>query len=318
MPRHPLPDDLTGSPFTTAEARAAGVRRGRLRGRDVTSPHHGVHLAAGGTTDTGVMARCERLIPVLSPHHWFSHRTSARVWGIPLQPAYSLREGLHVTSVGSRVPLRHAGTVGWVTSDPGLSSEMFGILPVVSPADTWCQLAARNAVVAGEIIAHEWLVAAGDFLITGRRRSGGGRSAPLCTIDDLRAAIDRRSSTRGTALLRRALADVRGPVDSPYETRLRIGLVRSGLPEPDVQVPVVTREGVRHADLGYPGARVLLEYQGDEHRTSRERWLSDLRRIQLFQDAGYHVILVGAPDVDTHITALAGRVRRALRGENTR
>lgn len=94
--------------------------------------------------------------------------------------------------------------------------------------------------------------------------------------------------------------------------------MRSGLPEPDVQVPVVTREGVRHADLGYPGARVLLEYQGDEHRTSRERWLSDLRRIQLFQDAGYHVILVGAPDVDTHITALAGRVRRALRGENTR
>ncbi|WP_194408782.1 hypothetical protein [Microbacterium cremeum] len=318
MPHAPLPPEFAGSAFTTAQARAAGVGRGRLRGRDVTSPHRGVHIALSDARDDDVMARCERLIPVLAPHHWFSHRTAARIWGIPLRPGYHPVESLHVISIGSRAPLRHAGTTGWVTKDARVRTEMFGVLPVVSPADTWCHLAARSAVIEGEVISHEWLVAAGDFLTTGRRRRGGERDAPLYTVDDLRAAIERRGSRRGIAELRRALTDVRSPVDSPYETRLRLGLVRAGLPEPDVQVPIMTPAGIRHADLGYPAARVLIEYQGDEHRASRERWLRDLTRVQLFQDAGYHVILVGAADVDPDCSALAERVARVLRGENTR
>ena len=318
MPNDPLPPELTGSAFTTAQARAAGVGRGRLRGSDVVSPHHGVHVAAAEATDDSLTARCERLIPALGAHHWFSHRTAARIWGIPLLPAYRAAEPLHVMSIDAQAPLRHSGTVGWVTADASLQTEMLGLLPVVSPADVWCQLAVRGAVTVDTVIAHEWLVAAGDFLTTGRRRAGGERDAPLCTVDDLSAAIDRRRSRRGTADLRRAIADIRSPVDSPYETRLRLGLVRWGLPEPHVQVPVLTAEGIRHADLGYPAARVLLEYQGDEHRTSRERWLEDLTRIQLLQDAGNHVILVGARDIDPDCRALAARVARALRGETTR
>ncbi|WP_409048564.1 hypothetical protein AB2L57_08385 [Microbacterium sp. HA-8] len=66
-----------------------------------------------------------------------------------------------------------------------------------------------------------------------------------------------------------------------------------------------------HADLGYPRERLLFEYQGDEHRTSRRRWLRDLTRRQLFEDAGYRVIEVGADDVDDP-APLVGRVRRAL------
>lgn len=318
MTTHPLPPELTGFAFTTAQARAAGVDRGRLRAGDVTNPHHGVHVAVADSVHDDVTSRCERLLPVLRPHHWFSHRTAARIWGIPLPPAYRTAEPLHVTSIDSRAPLRHSGTVGWVTADASLRTEMVGLVPVISPADVWCQLAVRGAVTVGTVIAHEWLVAAGDFLTTGRRRAGGQRDAPLCTIADLSAAIDRRRSRRGTADLRRALADIRYPVDSAYETRLRLGLVQWGLPEPQVQVPVHTAAGLRHADLGYPAARVLLEYQGDEHRTSRERWLEDLTRIQLFQDAGNHVILVGAGDIDPDCKALASRVGRALRGETTR
>lgn len=311
MLRDPLPPELTGSSFTTAQARAAGVDRGRLRGDDVLNPHYGVHVAVADALDDDVVARCERLIPALGERHWFSHRTAARVWGMPLQPAYSPGEALHVLSSGTPAPLRHAGTVGWVSADRELPVEMVGLVPVVSAAEVWCQLAHRGAIIVDEVIAHEWLVAAGDFLTTGRRRPDGRRDTALCSIDDLRAAIDRRPR-RGSVALHRALADVRSPVDSAYETRFRLGLVRHGLPEPEVQLAVETAEGVRHADLGYRAARVALEYQGDEHRRSRERWLRDLTRVQLLQDAGYHVILVGAADLDPDCGALAARVRRAL------
>ncbi|MFB7890799.1 hypothetical protein ACFC1I_01180 [Microbacterium sp. NPDC056044] len=62
----------------------------------------------------------------------------------------------------------------------------------------------------------------------------------------------------------------------------------------------------------------MIEYQGDEHRSSRTRWLSDLERVQLFQDAGYEVFLIGADDVDPDCSALAARVGRFLSRESAR
>ena len=318
MPRRKLPDELNGFAFTTAEARERGVDRGRLRGSDVLNPHHGIHIAAASAIDDDIMARCERLIPALGPGQWFSHRSAARIWGIPLQPAYSATEGLHVLSVGTRVPLRHAGVIGWVSADDSVQREMFDLLPVVSPAEVWCQLAQRGAVVGGELIEHAWLVAAADYLLTGKRQPDGTRAEPPCTVDDLEAAIARRGRGRGTAKLRLALADARSPVDSPYETRTRLGLIAHGLPEPQVQMRVETADGPRHADLGYRKEKLLIEYQGDEHRSSRKRWLSDLARVQLFQDAGYEVLLIGADDVDSDCSALAARVRRFLNRETAR
>lgn len=312
MPRRELPPELRSFAFTTAEARERGVGRGRLRGEDLAHPHRGVHIEAASADDADVMARCERLRLVLGANDWFSHRTAARIWCIPLSIPYAEDEDLHVTSVGSRIAVRRAGVVGWVTAAAGIECQVFDGLPVIAPADVWCRLALRGAVVDGEVITYEWLVAAGDFLLSGQRRENGGRIPPLCTIDELRAAVARRGRGRGTAMLHSALADLRSPVDSPYETLARLGLVAHGLPEPRVQVPVMTSEGLRHADLGYPEHRLLLEYQGDEHRTSRSRWLRDLTRVQLFQDAGYDVILIGAHDVVPDCAALAERVRRAL------
>ena len=103
------------------------------------------------------------------------------------------------------------------------------------------------------------------------------------------------------------------PVDSPRESLLRLILVAGGLPEPEVQFAVRTAQGIRHADLGYRDARLLIEYQGDDHRTSRKRWLEDVTRRQLFEDAGYRVIEIGAADLADE-AALVARVRRALQG----
>lgn len=258
-----------------------------------------------------IWTRCRQLLPALGETHVFSHRTAARLWGIPLEPRYTAGEALHVLTVGGRAPLRHHGTVGWVTGRTDVGRRVLHGLPLADPAEVWCQLALRGAVRAGETLAEAWLVAAGDHLISGQRVTGG-RTPPLATPVDLREVVDRLRGGRGAAMLSTALERLRGPVDSPRESLLRVGLVDAGLPEPRVQVPVRTSVGWRHADLGYPEHRLLIEYQGDEHRTSRARWLTDLTRVQLFQDAGYVVLLVGAADMDPDCTALAARIRRAL------
>ncbi|MFB8892689.1 hypothetical protein [Microbacterium plantarum] len=116
----------------------------------------------------------------------------------------------------------------------------------------------------------------------------------------------------GARSLRAALDRARSPVDSPRESLLRVALVDAGIPEPRVQLAIRTAAGMRHADLGWPEHRLLLEYQGDEHRTSRRRWLDDLTRIRLLEDAGYRVILVGVADIEDDARSLTARIRRAL------
>ncbi|MEU1973383.1 hypothetical protein ABZ477_17145 [Microbacterium sp. NPDC019599] len=218
------------------------------------------------------------------------------------------------------MPLRRPGVIGWETEERDTPRGMLGLLPVLAPADVWCQLATPGATGVDPetgrklMLSADRLVAVGDYLLTGPKRAGG--RVPLCTVQDLVSAVARRRGKRGAKALRLALDLIRAGAQSPKETQLRLDLVRAGLPEPDVQVPILTAQGLRHADLGYPAERVLLEYLGDHHRLDRAQWLEDLTRVQLFQDAGYQVFLVGAADLESGCRALATRVRRALNGRH--
>lgn len=308
MPRRvPIPAELQGV-FRADDARRAGVTASRLRSRDVRHPHHGVY--ATGRAPDELVERCEQLATVLGPTQWFSHVTAARLWGMPLPRPTHPREPLHVIALGDAEPMRRPGVVGWRSASSEVAGAFLGQVPVLSPAATWAQLSVPGAAGERRALSVEWLVAVGDFLLSGRRGHGGRR--PLCTLPELTAAAAQRRGGRGVTSLAAALPMLRRPVDSPEETFLRLGLVACGLPEPMVQCPVMTAAGLRHSDLGYPDARVLLEFQGDGHRTSRAQWLEDLTRAQLFQDAGYHLIAVGAADLHPDCRALALRVRRAL------
>ncbi|MFT4135680.1 hypothetical protein [Microbacterium sp.] len=314
MPR-PLPDPLRFGPFRRPEAVAAGITWRRLRAADVAHPHQGLYAPAVGGADD-VRARCERAMPLLGERRMFSHLTAARLHEMPLPFEETPSEPLHVLTLPGAEPIRRPGIVGWETEDRATSGRLLGLLAVAGPADVWCQLAVPGSTGMHadtgmkRSLSPEWLVAVGDFALTGPRRQGGRH--PLCTIDDLALALRRHRGKRGAKALQWALDRVRAPVHSPRESRLRLALVARGLPEPDVQMPVMTAAGLRHADLGYPQARLAIEYQGDQHRTSRAQWLEDLNRRQLFEDAGYSVIAVGANEFDDECAALAIRVRRAL------
>lgn len=236
---------------------------------------------------------------------------------MPLPFRWSQEEALHVIALGGSAPMRRDGIVGWETESIAIATRMLDGVRVVDPVDVWCQLAVPGATGIDDVgVRHRlspgWLVAVGDYLLTGPRIDGV--RTPLCTPEDLERAVLLRRGRRGVRDLRDAIERMRHPVHSPKETFLRLAIIDAGLPEPDVQVPVLTADGWRHADLGYPDRGLLFEYQGDHHRTDRAQWLEDLTRVQLFEDAGKRVMLIGADDVrPRNLPRLIARIRRALR-----
>jgi len=299
-----LPGALSEVAFTTGKAQSLGIGYGRLRGADLERPFRGVRV--NGLDLSDITERCRALAVILAPGQVFSHETAARLWGMPLPSGAGGSASLDVLSLDGRDAMRMKGVTGRSTALP-LDWARISRVRLAKPADVWCQLAAT----ASGLYTREWLVAVGDFLISGER-TDYGRRPPLCTFDDLALAVARHGQKHGAANLRWALARVRSPVDSVQETFLRLELVAGGLPEPVVQPTIATAMGDRHPDLGYRAEGLLLEYLGDVHRTSPQRWRDDLTRVQLFEDAGWRVMLIGHADVHPDAGPLVERVRRAL------
>lgn len=80
--------------------------------------------------------------------------------------------------------------------------------------------------------------------------------------EDLVAALEARTDRRHRRRARLVLELADGGAQSPWETRTRYVLLRAGFPRPRTQVPVVTRLGTFHADLGWDGWGPLVEFDG--------------------------------------------------------
>jgi very-short-patch-repair endonuclease len=80
------------------------------------------------------------------------------------------------------------------------------------------------------------------------------------------------------------------------------------LPRPEVQRELRDHDGrfVGRADLYYPSARLVIEYDGTNHR---DRLVQDNRRQNSIINAGYRVLRFTAADRPEVIQA---QVRRAL------
>jgi len=102
---------------------------------------------------------------------------------------------------------------------------------------------------------------------------------------------------------------------SPGETRVRLLLVRAGIPEPELNQKVFDAVGkyLGKPDLLWRGASVGLEYEGGGH-AEEEQMRIDIERREAFHDAGWDVIRVSADDLrgDARRAALVARVRRRL------
>jgi hypothetical protein len=121
---------------------------------------------------------------------------------------------------------------------------------------------------------------------------------------DVELLAQRYPGRRGIARARRAVTLFDAGAQSPKETWLRLVLVEAGLPRPQTQIPVRDEFGqaVAYLDMGWEGAKVAVEYDGDQHRTDRSQYSWDIRRLERLQHLGWIVIRVVARDRPADIT----------------
>ena len=103
---------------------------------------------------------------------------------------------------------------------------------------------------------------------------------------------DRWPSARGIRRLRSALELVDGGAESPQETRLRLIIIRGGLPKPETQIRFP--ELRIRVDLGWRQWMVAVEYDGMQHWADGKQRAWDIERIALLEAAGWVVVRVSA------------------------
>ena len=101
-----------------------------------------------------------------------------------------------------------------------------------------------------------------------------------------------------------------GGAASPQESRLRLLFLDTGFPKPTTQLPVLESMRVlRAVDMGWEQFKVVIEYDGDQHRTNRFQYVKDLRVLPRLEALGWNVVRVIKEDTDWTIVE---RTYRAL------
>ena len=134
--------------------------------------------------------------------------------------------------------------------------------------------------------------------------------ARMINLTGLRRYADSNKGAAGVLRLRR-LAKMAEPAESPMETRLRWLLLKRGMPPPLTQTRLYDGAGrfVGRADLYYPAAHLVVEFDGGNHR---ERLVSDDRRQNLLINAGFRLLRFTAADVHQRPETVAAQVMAAL------
>jgi hypothetical protein len=181
-------------------------------------------------------------------------------------------------------------------------------LRVVDAATAWCQL--------GTLLGHDDLVAAADHLVLDPYRPLPGERRPYVSLDALRDRAARYSAP-GAVALKRALVDVRAGAESRTETHLRLLIARARLPEPELGAWVdgaFAVDGIRRfrVDMAYRRHGVVVEYDGEQHRTDDVQYDKDLRRLESLREAGWTVVVVRRRGLYGEPGNVVARIRSAL------
>lgn len=287
-----VPHELTTRPFSLAEARAAGLTLDTLRGQAWRRLGSQLYCWEGVKVDAWLqLVAWKELLPREAV---FSGATAAWLLGLDLDPIHPVEIVLPPSS--------------GVRSRPGLTVRRCEIPR--QQIVTVRKLRAANlhwtlADVCLRYPSVEALIAL-DMAIRARLTSpeGLGRYA-------------KANSGRAGIRQLRVLARLAAPAESPMETRLRWLLIQARLPRPEVQTNLHDADGgfVGRADLYYPAARLVLEYDGGNHR---ERLTEDDRRQNLVVNAGFRLLRFTAADLYARPEIVQAQVRGALLAPKTR
>ncbi len=132
---------------------------------------------------------------------------------------------------------------------------------------------------------------------------------------DVCALADRHRGARGVGQLREILELVDPGAESPPETRTRLLLIRSGLPEPETQIELRDEYGHVYIrlDMGWRRWKVAVEYDGGHHWADRRQRSRDIDRWAHLEAAGWRIVRVSAELLAERPGVVVARVREAIR-----
>jgi very-short-patch-repair endonuclease len=284
VPRH-----LKAAPFTLAEARSHGLTLESLKSKAWKRLASELYCWSGSREEPWLLlAAWARLLPATAV---FAGKTAAWILGLDFEPAKPVEIAVPVAStVRSRaglflrrchVPSRDARTIRGLRTTT--LHRTLRDLSLTRPA--------IEALIAIDMALH-------------------------LRLTDTTALLGYTDAAKGRPGVRRlrSLAEFAAPAESPMESRLRWLLLEAGLPRPEVQTELHDRERrfVGRADLYYPSARLVLEYDGGNHR---DRLVTDDRRQNLLINAGFRVLRFTASDVHQHPDVVVAQVRGSLAAE---
>jgi hypothetical protein len=281
--RIPLPARLLERPFTAADAAAAGLGQKVLRGPSVRRLGRGLYVAVEAAETPSFTTMVAAFAMPLPPDVLAAGVTALRLYGVEVGREWPLCFGTTAAFHGVR---RNTRVSVWRKAPPS-----------------------RGLAVAPE---HAFLGAAGDLDLVELVTAGDWLVRRKLTTPARLVAYTSHATGRHVRVARRAAALVRSRVDSPKETVLRLVLVLAGLPEPVCNQGIGTEEWfLGRGDLVYQAYKVVLEYEGDQHRTDKAQWNIDIGRYEEFTGEGYNVIRITARM--RHPRSLVLRVDAALR-----
>jgi very-short-patch-repair endonuclease len=178
-----------------------------------------------------------------------------------------------------------------------------GVL-VTTRTRTWLDCARKMSIDELTVVA--------DHLLRHPRPAFESRTEPYASPGQLAEMLDRHKGTPGIRKARLALQQARIGADSAPETRLRLALCRSGLPEPELNVSTALGPGVvRQPDLAYPEHRVAVEYEGAVHSEAAQV-IRDIAREEDFSAAGWILVRISKRHMENDARAAVAKVRSAL------
>ncbi len=271
------------------------MSRRKVHAKRLARPFLGVR---SGVAPSSPLELCAAYLPKMAPHEFFSHVTAAVVHGIRLPLDLERRMRLDVAVVKPHRAPRDVRVDGHhLVMRPSLVVVRRG-MRVANAVETLCQLAT--------VLDDVDLVVAAETLLPPRRASS------VALLEEIGTAFsdEHRPMSRRLA---RVAARIRIGSRSAEETRFRLLLVASGLPEPLINFLWTGPDGgTTEGDLVYLEERVWIEVEGDQHRTDRKQWRKDVVRYERLTDLEWRVIRVTADDQRERLPETIDRVRRAL------
>lgn len=276
-------------PFSRAEARAAGLTPEKL----LTKRFHKLFWDSYVLREVKItpLLRAQAVLKLVPAGSHISHHTAAELWGavvpddgnthvcLPSDHRRQVRKGVksHCGNGPTRTTLRKG-------------------LPVSTPEQAFLDLAATGLTLVDLVVAADGMIRA-------------NHTTPQRLIDA--AAY---WGGRGCRMARRAARLAREGVDSPTETKLRLLIVLAGLPEPRVNLILRARDGSwnRRYDLAYEELRLIVEYDGRQHATDAQQWLTDIFRREELDRLRWRLVVITAEGLYADPLQTLMRVRDAL------